>query len=474
MGDDERFSENASVNDESFLELFSPSTNVKLSLSFSNLSLYSLSNAGVDDEKKYSDVYFPADLAYEVGGKTGTIEEIGVRMKGNTSRKKFVDGDGNISSPSHFKVNFKATFDDDLYSLPQFSSFRHDWSNDASGRKERKKRKFFTLSKLDLKYLPRNDNATYSEEIFSYESFRNAGIPSPYARWGKLAIADEADSQQYDYELIETIDKEFFERRFSAPNLGGDLYKCVWGTDSSGSWTGADLARSGAIGKEQDANGLSIGERLSKGRIGVEDNLNKYHPNYDLKTNDDGESSDFSKIVNYIRVIYDCRNGKRGYEDLSSVLHLDEFLRFEAVSYLLGNFDDQRNNANNYYLYFLPSSGKAIYIPYDWDWGINTSRGAESYSIYQTTGIDGKTIDTNVYYATFFDNDKVTYSLSSMKKTYEGYINQFFDAGYLEEKNYVSFVNSLSGHLDVSGDDVSSYFSAKKSLVAKELKELGY
>ena len=43
------------------------------------------------------------------------------------------------------------------------------------------------------------------------------------------------------------------------------------------------------------------------------------------------------------------------------------FLLCLTVSYLLGNPDDMRNNYNNYYLYFVPSTGKCVVIPYDFD-----------------------------------------------------------------------------------------------------------
>ena len=445
---------------------------MSLSLSFSNASLYALSYYGTKDNQKYGDIYFPADLTVKVGEVTSSLDEVGVRMKGNTSRDEFVSKEGTISQASHFKISFKATFDDDIYSTSEFSAFKHDWSNDASGRKARKKRRLYTMSKLDLKYLPRNDGATYSEEIFAYNSFLSEGIPAPYARWGKVHLSSESDSKDYSYELIETVDDDFIMRRFDNDNQGGDLYKCVWGS-YNGNWTGANLSRSDAVSKVKDENNKSIGTRISNGRIGVEDNWNGYHPNYQLKTNDDGENSDFSKMANFINVIYDCRYGARDFAELNSVLDLDEFLRFEAMSYLLGNFDDQRNNANNYYLYFLPTTGKAIYIPYDWDWALNTSKGAEKYTMYETTGINGENISTNVYFATIFDNSDISYSLSRTKGIYEGYISTFFEGGYLEESNYDAFVNSLSDHLDVSCDDVSSYFAAKKSLVSGELQKLG-
>ena len=49
------------------------------------------------------------------------------------------------------------------------------------------------------------------------------------------------------------------------------------------------------------------------------------------------------------------------------LVDVENFVSYAAVSYFLGNPDDLRNNYNNFYLYFLQSSGKAIIIPYDYD-----------------------------------------------------------------------------------------------------------
>ena len=46
---------------------------------------------------------------------------------------------------------------------------------------------------------------------------------------------------------------------------------------------------------------------------------------------------------------------------------MESFINYAAVSYFLGNPDDLRNNYNNYYMYFLKSSGKMVIIPYDYD-----------------------------------------------------------------------------------------------------------
>ena len=76
------------------------------------------------------------------------------------------------------------------------------------------------------------------------------------------------------------------------------------------------------------------------------------------------------------------------------MVDVDNFLRFAAVSYFMGNPDDLRNNYNNCYVYFLKSSGKAVFIPYDFDrcLGINREWNPSGHTMTQDDpyGQDGQ------------------------------------------------------------------------------------
>src|SRR5574344_1402892 len=450
------------------------SSSVSVSLKFSNASLYALSEYGANDNQKWGDVYFPCDLTISVNGNQSVYPEAGARMKGNTSRRKIADSSGNISQTCHFKISLKATFDDPIYDLSQFQKFKHDWSADAAGLTARKKRNLYGMEKFDLKYLPRNEGKTLSQEVYCYDGFRSAGILAPHAKWASTTLQSDSSTKDFFYEIIEDIDKVFLKRHFSKAEAQGDLYKCLWGTDSSGTWSGANLARDGAVEKTYDSAGYTIGQRVSKGRIGVEDNYAGYHPNYQLKTNDDGEAANFSAMANYINALWNVRYQKAPQKTLESVLDVQEFLRFEALSYLYGNFDDQRNNANNYYLYFRPSDGKAIYLPYDWDWGLGADDGSGKLTMgtltpLQTTGFAGE-ITTNVYWVTFFKSGSLSFDQSSYISTYKTAIQSLVDQNYLQAERYSALANqapSALGHSEVTS--VSSYISAKLKTTSANL-----
>jgi hypothetical protein len=89
-----------------------------------------------------------------------------------------------------------------------------------------------------------------------------------------------------------------------------------------------------------------------------------YFPNYDLKTNK--KKSNHQDMLNLLD-----RLNNTSVKDLDvvvgDILDMNYWTMFEAVNYLVGNPDDIRNHYNNYYLYFMGSTHKAIIIPYDYD-----------------------------------------------------------------------------------------------------------
>lgn len=452
----------------SFLEVFELSSKVELKLTFEEEALHDLSYYGANFDRKYSDVYFPAKVEISVNGKKEIFEEAGVRMKGNTSRREIVDEDGRIYDSCHFKVSLKATFDDSLYSLAEFAKYRHDWSGDSNGRSARKDRNFRGIEKFDLKFIPRNLGSCYGQEIYAYSSFRKAGLLAPHANYASLALENGVSSWDGQYEIIETIDKEFLKRYLGKSEAKGDLYKCTYGRMGK-----ANLARSGAVDVTYDEKGYSCGSRASRGKIGVKDAYDLYFPCYDLKTNDDGERSDFSSMANYINAMWNVRYKDAGQDLLESALDVDRFLRFEAISFLLGNFDDQRNNSNNYYLYFLPSTGQAIYIPYDWDWCLGADMGlnVKEWGPYRSSDMNGEQINTNVYYNTIFrDSNPHSYSVEPYQTSYDAYIKQGVEMGILDFENYEAQLKAASIENGDEKSSVRDYMNRKKQVIANYYK----
>lgn len=475
---------------------FKGTESVSVRIIINNDALYDLSRFGGDTNTynhKYDDVYFPATFLATIGEETYTYSDVGVRMKGATSRRQIADAQGNITNSCHLKVSFKATFDDGLYDLSLFSKYKHTWASSAA-RETRKDRRFFGMEKIDFKYLPRNDAATngktYSQEIYCFEKFRDNNIPIPYARWVNLTIQSETMERTFKYEAVENIDKRFLKRAFK--DKDGDLYKCTHviepaTTGGMGGWGGSsqnvtypDLSRDGAVEKTYDENGYAAGNRVAHGKIGVEDNYNNYHPCYSLKTNDSGgENSDFSNMAELINVCYSVCEKGAPLSLLESKIDLNSWLNYCAVAYVLGNYDDFRNNTNNYYIYFRSSDNKAVFIPYDYDYSLGLTKESAVYSNITTKGpftssTAHSTNNISLFKDTIITNRNLSYyntgekTQAMLQQTYKEKVLEVTQNGALNYDNYSTFVSGLADAIVGNTDEtniVQKYMREKKAVI---------
>lgn len=265
-------------------------------------------------------------------------EEVGVRMKGNTSRHEFY-GDNGFFENVHYKLSFKQTFDDpdDGYKQNELKV----WTDDTK-RAERKARTLGGMEKIDIKYNSTVDE-TYVREAYAMKLFRDNGIYAPHVTLCSLtALEKDTDKKNLGvYRIHECIDEVFITRNIGESKVG-DLYKCTYNSVGPANLTMCNFEE----------------------YIGVEDELKGEFFPYDKKTNKKKDKTtgkrDFSSMINFITVI----NGDN--PNFEQLIDVDYFTKFEAINYILGNPDCIRNNYNNYYLYFR-ADGKAIIIPYDYD-----------------------------------------------------------------------------------------------------------
>jgi hypothetical protein len=115
-------------------------------------------------------------------------------------------------------------------------------------------------------------------------------------------------------------------------------------------------------------------------RIGVE--TKDHFVYYDRKTNKDAIYDDILLRKCGVAV------SEGNYKDISKYLDVEYFAKTEAVSWLLGNPDDLRNNMNNTMVYARRTDGKVITIPIDNDrvLGITKDWNPDSYAL-STRGI---------------------------------------------------------------------------------------
>ena len=428
-----------------FLSFFDYSNRSKITITASSEVLSFISDYQNKKTNRYSDAYLPVDLSIEFNGETYVYEEVGIRMKGNISRSRFYD-DG-FMGLVHFKVSLKATFDSEVYSDRLLAPFKHDWSSDLAGRKNRKDRNFLGLEKFDLKYIPRNGESQI-RETYCFDRFRNDGIYAPYTNIIDFTLSDGHGSLSSAYQITETIDKEFLKRRMGKQESSGDLYKCTY--NSMGK---ADFSRSGAVN-------TSTFIREKYGKIGVKDSYSLYFPTYDLKTNDDGENSDFANMANLIKVLWTIVYNRGSRQELEKAIDIDSFLHFSAATYLLGNFDDQRYDYNNFYVYFRPSDNKAIFLPYDWDWslGLDLSGVTATLKPLDPYTLDGGN-NSNLYQAVLFGQSGTAIDQSGYREKYLQYVSSI-SAFYLD----IDAFSTMAESIGITDEIVSvrRYMDAKK------------
>lgn len=323
---------NQTITDESKLydQLFDLNNFVSVKIHISEEEIAKIQ----DDYDKYTDlgtkspIYRKADkVTVTIGDQVYEINDVGVRMKGNTSRTDFYYKNQGIYNIVNLKLSFDETFDDESY----YDEDAVTWSSDKE-RKERKKRTFATLSGLDIKYNKSYDT-TYLCEYYSFEIFREAGVLAARQKPVVLYVGDNCWGV---CNIYEPVDENFLKRYLPEEDLGGDLYKAAW-----------------TMGPASYTKEVTYG-------INNPDERKTY--NYDLKTNK--KKSNHESLSNLLSVLNSPDHSK---ESFARVVDVDYWVNFVAASYFTGNPDDMRNNYNNHFVYFLKSTGKAIFIPYDYN-----------------------------------------------------------------------------------------------------------
>ncbi|MBO6523329.1 MAG: CotH kinase family protein [Balneolaceae bacterium] len=144
----------------------------------------------LDFDNRYSDYEYPATFVFVKGEERDTVENIGFRLRGNTSRD---------SQKKSFKVSFN-TF--------------------VPGRE------YHGLDKMNLNG-EHNDPSIIRSKL-SWDIFENYDVPAPRANHVKLYINEEYFGL---YINVEHIDNEFVQDRFEGDE--GNLYKNLWPADLS-------------------------------------------------------------------------------------------------------------------------------------------------------------------------------------------------------------------------------------------------
>ena len=454
------------VDSEEYKTFWNPNTQLSISIEMSQEAANFIDTYQSDhNNSTYFDYYVPCNVTIEMNSQTYIFEEVGIRQKGNMSRTSMLYEDNfSIYRLAHYKLSFKETFDDEEYTtISQLQPFAKTWE-DSSARKARKNRTLFDMEKIDIKW-NRNDDESKSKQSFALSQFRSHGVLAGHDTLAETTIGITGKDPIYTtYEVFECIDSVFVKRHFSEELADGDLYKCCY-TDRGP----ANMSSSYKIGDE----------------IGVEKNKTGYHPVYDLKTNKK-KNTTHTNLYNLFNVVNDKTSTAAEFKTkLEAVLDVKSFLMYESIAFLLGNFDDMRNNANNYYLYF--TSGEkpmAFVIPYDFDRCLGA--GCEGKQDYMTNfsaestkmQCNGNWQTMNIYWRTICastdsnSGHKNVERVEAYRALYQKNIEDLLNNRDFSATSFTSYVNSFPETYrgDANGDgsgniSFAEYLSRKISKI---------
>ncbi len=333
--------------EQGLLDLFNFQNEVKFNINISVAELKQLTEYhNLKNEESYR--ICSVDIAY--GDLILHFENVGIRQKGNTSRGVVVNGDGSLEL-RHYKINFAETFDD------EFRTDHYQISDEEL--LYRQERTLFGLEKIDIRF-NRNKDATYLKEAYAYEMYRAAGLLAPRTNLANVTMNIDGNLQNAGvYLMIETIDKAFLKRNLLKEYTTGDLYKLGWSNEGA-SFEKNDSYLFGVETQYANGDGTFRTEKFP----------------YDLKTNK--KTSTHADIKAFIGQIVRATSANI-HTIMEEYSYYDEYVKYMAISYLLGDPDDLRGNHNNTYVYFVPSTNgvsKILFMPTDHDRALGATGGA--------------------------------------------------------------------------------------------------
>lgn len=406
-------------NSQDYLDFFDPLTKLTFSFTATLSDIRNLEVWGVENRGN-SEIYLPASLVISQtrNGVTSNVtfpDYVGIRMKGNTSRANFIHSDGRIYALINLKINF------------------NKYGDTKTGNT------LYDMEKLDLKW-NRNLDGSQIRQAYAYKMYQDVTGFAPRSTLAKVSLTvtnTPSGDLPYDlglYTANEVIDEVFLKRYFNKANAKGDLYKVTYTSKGKADFT-SDNTVSGTY---PDVT------LINNGKIGIEDKALGYSPSYDLKENK--KNSTHANLIDLIGWLnaQSSTSSITVKDGLKQRIYMDHFLKVEAARYLVGDPDDLRNNYNNTYVYFHPSTQKALFIPYDLD------RGLGQHGNWNPTGdqmisvrpYSGKAYGANenqrnpLYQMTLMNN-----AVTDFKDQYKNNILQLIDNPWFNETRFNDLYN---------------------------------
>ncbi len=283
------------------------------------------------DSNPYNEEYILAECTINDGSSDTRLDSIGIRIRGNTSRRRPEGNFGelhNTSEPDWHHAHFALSF-----------------------RKYNKMQRYRKLERMNLKWF--KDDANYVREVYCYDLFERFNVwTAPQSSYCRLTIKIKEDPQEAYYgvyQMIENVDEDFLANRSELfASAYGNLWKCSWGAD---------------LHSDQP-------DKMGVEDITLDPSTMKTYT-YDLKTNKGNVEVVKTQLAKFIND-FNAKSGVVFQTWAEEHIDIPLLLRTYAVNVMVGMWDDYWANNNNYYIYF-DGDGKFYFIPFDYDNTLGTS-----------------------------------------------------------------------------------------------------
>lgn len=382
---------------------------------------------------------YPVNITYKDNTTEFEVLEVGFRTKSTTSRnliRTYDWRDRPVYHQTTFQLQFNETF---------------SYVKNTNVYEVLNSREVFNLDQLNFEYsqiYSGEYDKTMISEAYTHYLYEQADVLVANASYCVVYLVIGEEIVNYGlFSVIEPIDTDFVKKNFDsdlARNYG-DLYKVT------------DVQTEGDLRLDYESY------------IGISDDA-RY--TYSLRNNSlDGLRRTHNSFEQFILNINDFDYFKENYED---IIDMDMFIRYLAISFLVGNSDDIRYNYNNYYLYFDVYTDKVTLIPFDLD---NTLGFGKSLDV------TGFMADYSIYYnlnnpSPLIDN---VFRIDELRTLYSQYILEFIDEffnynsfqlHYNEIKNLYEYTLINENHLGnkVFGlRNIEWYFDTKVNSILNEI-----
>ena len=473
---DYSFAQRANQDEVTFEDLFNLNNKVEIVIEVDRSEMQKINDDNVyggDFDSIKPETYHLAKsfkLTLHNGSKVfeWSFENVGIRQKGNTSRKPIFRDNGDIYNKNHFKISFDETFTDtSMYD----SSFIAQYGNESY-----KDRELLGLSGLDIKW-NKIDDSTHLKEIYSNMILRSAGILANHVGLAMMEMHYDNDKVANFglCSIFEPANKSFVKRSLQSDTTYinmptwkdeqkgtygisgkkyGDLYKGSYGKGNGASSSGASFTSDSITGN----------------KLGVKTDISGHNwPAYERKTNtsetyNDQQMRDLVTLLNKSSTTLD---------QIGEKVDLKYLAMEEAVMYFLGNPDAMRYNYNNYMAYFRRTDGKMIVIPIDndrcfgvgngWKDGMNYTKTSKPNS---SSSVGGGSQKNPLLKKTIFASGD-----NQVKTDYQACLELVKNSKWLKNETFESYYNILKEtykdlstfSLDGGTDNISfsSYIATK-------------